>query len=238
MTRSNAVVHGHRHSIRLGARVLIGVLVLVGILMLIGVGVVRRDAASLLQSGSLLELLGVSGGAIVVVLALVGVYSVMVDFVFWEGWMQSFPDASGLFVGNEEKQSSHRHFLVYLDGIHQSEENHPPRVQEFLNCLESEIDNDSLLVKGIEAYTITNVGLRAASYSRWFWQWLFSLQEHHPSGFVQFVCAFCIQANNVIKVGISSDRRYGPVMNYELALKIARRVEALGFHPSHASRVV
>ena len=176
MTRSNAVIHGHRHSIRLGARVLIGVLVLVGILMLIGVGVVRRDAASLLQSGSLLELLGVSGGAIVVVLALVGVYSVMVDFVFWEGWMQSFPDASGLFVGNEEKQSSHRHFLVYLDGIHQSEENHPPRVQEFLNCLESEIDNDSLLVKGIEAYTITNVGLRAASYSRWFWQRLFSLQ--------------------------------------------------------------
>ena len=238
MTRSNAVIHGHRHSIRLGARVLIGVLVLVGILMLIGVGVVRRDAASLLQSGSLLELLGVSGGAIVVVLALVGVYSVMVDFVFWEGWMQSFPDASGLFVGNEEKQSSHRHFLVYLDGIHQSEENHPPRVQEFLNCLESEIDNDSLLVKGIEAYTITNVGLRAASYSRWFWQWLFSLQEHHPNGFVQFVCAFCIQANNVIKVGISSDRRYGPVMNYELALKIARRLEELGFHPSHASRVV
>ncbi len=238
MTRTNAVIHGHRHSIRLGASVLIGVLILVGILMLIGVGVVRRDAASLLQSGSLLELLGVSGGAIVVVLALVGVYSVMVDFVFWEGWMQSFPDASGLFVGNEEKQSSHRHFLVYLDGIHQSEENHPPRVQEFLNCLESEIDNDSLLVKGIEAYTITDVGLRSASCFRWFWQRLFALQEHHPNACVQFICAFCIQVNNVIKVGISSDRRYGPVMNYELALKIARRLEALGFHPSHASRVV
>ena len=163
---------------------------------------------------------------------------VMVDFVFWEGWMQSFPDASGLFVGNEEKRSVHRHFLVYLDGIHQSEESHPPRVQEFLNCLESEIANDSLLVKGIEAYTITDVGRRAASYSRWFWQRLFALQEHHPNAFVQFVCAFCIQANNVIKVGISSDRRYGPVMNYELALKIARRLEQLDFHPSHASRVV
>ena len=93
-------------------------------------------------------------------------------------------------------------------------------------------------MKGIEAYTITNVGLRAASYSRWFWQWLFALQEHHPNGFVQFVCAFCIQANNIIKVGISSDRRYGPVMNYELALKIARRLEKLCFHHLHASRVV
>ena len=236
--RSNAVVQGHRRGLRLGARLLIGVLILVGILMLVGVGVVRRDAGSLLQSGSFQELLGVSGGAIVVVLALVGVYSVMVDFVFWEGWMQSFPDASGLFVGNEEKYSSHQHFLVYLDGIHQTEENHPPRIQEFLGCLESEIDNHSLLVKGIEAYTVTDVGLRSASYSRWFWQWMFSLQEHHSNGFVQFICAFCVQANNIIKVGISSDRRYGPVMNYELALKIARRLEFLGFHPSHATRVV
>ncbi len=238
MTRSNAVVQSHRHGIRLGARVLISVLVLLGIVLLIGFSVVRRDAASLLQSGSLLELLAWSGGVLVVVLALVGVYSVMVDFVFWEGWMQSFPDATGLFVDNEHKQSTHRHFLVYLDGIHQSEENHPPRVQGFLNCLESEIANDALLVKGIEAYTITNVGLRAASYSRWFWQWLFSLQEHHPNGFVRFLCSFCVQANNVIKVGISSDRRYGPVMNYELALKIARRLEQLHFHPSRASRVI
>ena len=69
MTRSNAVVQSHRHGIRLGARVLIGVLVLLGIVLLIGFSVVRRDAASLLQSGSLLELLAWSGGVLVVVLA-------------------------------------------------------------------------------------------------------------------------------------------------------------------------
>ena len=67
---------------------------------------------------------------------------------------------------------------------------------------------------------------------------VFALQEHHPNGFVRFLCSFCVQANNVIKVGISSDRRYGPVMNYELALKIARRLEQLHFHPSRASRVI
>lgn len=238
MTASNAVLRSHRHSIRLGARVLIGALVVVGILLLIGLGVVRKDATSLFQSRALMELLSLSAGVLVIVLALIGVYSVMVDFVFWEGWMQSFPDASGLFADNEKKQSSHRHFLVYLDGIHQSEESHPPRVQEFLSCLEEEIANDSLLVRGIEAYTITDVGLRSASYSRWFWQRLFALQEHHSNGFVKFICAFCIQANNIIKVGISSDRRYGPVMNYELALKIARRLEQMHFHPSHASRIV
>ena len=41
-----------------------------------------------------------------------------------------------------------------------------------------------------------------------------------------------VQANNVIKVGISSDRRYGPVMNYELALKIARRLSQRAFTPA------
>ena len=127
---------------------------------------------------------------------------------------------------------------MYLDGIHQSEESHPPRVSEFLGCLDDAIAADTLLVKGIEAYTITNAGLRSTTLGGWFWQRLFALQEHHPNGLIRFICSFCVQANNVIKVGISSDRRYGPVMNYEIALKIARRLESVGFQPSSAARVV
>jgi len=162
----------------------------------------------------------------------------MVDFVFWEGWMHGLPDPSRLFSADEETDGAHRHYLVYLDGIHQSEESHPPRVSEFLGCLDDAIAADALLVKGIEAYTITNAGLRSTTLGGWFWQRLFALQEHHPNGWIRFICAFCVQANNVIKVGISSDRRYGPVMNYELALKIARRLDSVGFQPSSAARVV
>ena len=64
MTASNAVLRSHRHSIRLGARVLIGALVVVGILLLIGLGVVRKDATSLFQSRALMELLSLSAGRI------------------------------------------------------------------------------------------------------------------------------------------------------------------------------
>lgn len=238
MVESSAAIQQQRSRLRFARRCLIAVLVGVALLSLLGLTAVRRDAAALLQPQSLLELLVWSGFVLVVVVALVGVYSVMADFVFWEGWMRGLPDPSRLFPDEIGQAPIHRHYLVYLDGIHQSEESHPPRVMEFLDCLDNAIAEDTLLVKGIEAYTITNVGLRSTLLAGWFWQRLFSLQEHHPNGLVRLICAFCVQANNVIKVGISSDRRYGPVMNYELALKIARRLGSQGFHPSHAARVV
>lgn len=236
---SSAAVHLQRSRLRFARRCFIAALLGVALLGLLGITAVRRDASDLLRPESLLELLVWAGFVLVVVVALVGVYSVMADFVFWEGWMQGLADPSDLFPEKSGSQPpDHRHYLVYLDGIHQSEECHPPRVSEFLECLDDAIAEDTLLVKGIEAYTITNVGLRSTLLAGWFWQRLFSLQEHHPNGLVRFLCAFCVQANNVIKVGISSDRRYGPVMNYELALKIARRLGLMGFHPSHAARVV
>ena len=234
---SSAVLH-QRRRLRRGRRWLVVALVCVAMLGLLGLTAVRRDAASLLEPQSLLELLTWFGSVVVIVTALVGVYSVMVDFVFWEGWMHGLPDPSRLFSLDGDCDAEHRNYLVYLDGIHQSEESHPPRVSEFLGCLDEAIAADTLLVKGIEAYTITNAGLRSTTLGGWFWQRLFSFQEHHPNGMIRFVCAFCVQANNVIKVGISSDRRYGPVMNYELALKIAHRLDSVGFHPSSAARIV
>ena len=243
MTRSpfsetaTAVQH-QRRRLRGGRRWLGVALICVVILGLLGLTAVRRDAASLLQPESLLELLTWFGCVVGVVVPLVGVYSVMVDFVFWEGWIHGLPDPNRLFATGAEAAGQHHHYVVYLDGIHQSEESHPQRVSDFLGCLEESITDDTILVKGIEAYTITNTGLRSTTFAGWFWQRLFALQEHHPNGLIRFICAFCVQANNVIKVGISSDRRYGPVMNYELALKIARRLSVSGFRPSSASRIV
>ena len=97
------------------------VLVCVAMLGLLGLTAVRRDAASLLQPQSLLELMIWFGSVLVVVVALVGVYSVMVDFVFWEGWMNGLPDPSRLFASGSETSDRHQHYVDYLDGIHHSE---------------------------------------------------------------------------------------------------------------------
>ena len=62
----------------------------------------------LLNPEAIRELLTVCG---VVVVALVGVYSVMVDFVFWEGWMEGLPDPNHLFPDDPEGECDHRHFV-------------------------------------------------------------------------------------------------------------------------------
>ena len=66
----------------------------------------------LLAPQSLFELLTWFGAVVVIVTALVGVYS-MVDFVFWEGWMQGLPDPSRLFCTDDGPNGRHRHYLVY-----------------------------------------------------------------------------------------------------------------------------
>lgn len=238
MTGVIAAIQHHRNHLRFSRRLVVIVLVIVAVLGLLSISALRHDASLIFRREVLDEVTGVTVAVVLIVVALAGMYSVMADFVFWEGWQQGLPDPSHLFETAEAIDAPHRHFVVYLDGIHQSEESHPPRVSDFLDVLQQGIAADMLLVKRIEAYTIMPVGLRASSYSQWFWQRLFALQEQHPIGLIRFLCAFFVQANNVIKVGISSDRRYGPVMNYELALKIARRLEGVGFHPSRASRVV
>ena len=128
--------------------------------------------------------------------------------------------------------------MIYLDGIHQQEKDHPPRVSAFLEELKQRLADDHRLVRDLETYTFLPVALADDSGSAWFWRRLFHWQEHHPNGFVQLLAAVLVQANNVIKVGISSDRRYGPIRNYELALKITLRLAEEGFDPSQGSELV
>ena len=115
-----AAVQPQRRRLRRVRRWLVVVLVCVAMLGLLGLTAVRRDAALLLQPESLLELMTWLGSVLVVVVALVGVYSVMVDFVFWEGWMNGLPDPSRLFTDGSDTSDRHQHYVVYLDGIHQS----------------------------------------------------------------------------------------------------------------------
>ncbi|CAE20606.1 conserved hypothetical protein [Prochlorococcus marinus str. MIT 9313] len=238
MTKTRSSLRHHRELLLTSRRTVVVLMLALATLLFLCLAVIRRDAIALVTSESIDELLKLAALLVIILVPLSGIYSVMLDFVFWEGWLDGLPNPSHLFSERSPDISGHRHYIIYLDGIHQSEEDHPPRVSRFLSQLEEGIDHESILVKGIEAYTIMPVALRSDSYSQWFWRRLFSLQEHHPNSLVRFLSAFCVQANNVIKVGISSDRRYGPVMNYELALKIARRLESLGFHPSKAVRLV
>ena len=164
-----------------------------------------------------------------------GIYSLFTQFAFWEGWLQGLPDANSIFKADlfESKKASNKQvsnsYLVYLDGIHQTEKDHPPRVSDFLDDLQLNLPKNVFLLRGLDSYTVMPTSLVDDAGSAWIWRNLFQFQEHHNNWLVRFICAFLVQANNIIKVGISSDRRYGPILNYELSLKIAMRLTEVGY---------
>lgn len=183
------------------------------------------DLALVLQAVAILGLL---------LIPISGVISVTSQFAFWRGWLGGLPQPGDIFAGlagAPPGTAETRCTIVYLDGIHQSERDHPPRVAAFLALLESRLPSHVRLFKGLETYTVTTARLADDAGGSWFWRRLFALQEHHPNAWVGLICAVLVQANNVIKVGISSDRRYGPILNYELALKVAQRLADQGFLP-------
>ncbi len=168
-----------------------------------------------------------------------GIYSVAGQYAFWNGWLGELPDPARLFAEQAgSAQPSARCYLVYLDGIHQSTEQHPPRVAALLAELAAQLPAGTVLIEAIETYTISPAELAADAGSRWFWRRLFALQESHPNPLVSGICAALVQANNVIKVGISADRRYGPILNYELALKVVQRLVEAGLRQGSGQRIV
>jgi len=210
---------------------------------LIGVGHLLLALRNLLSPADLRVLLQVSGLLLLVLIPAAGIYSLVSEFAFWEGWLDGLPAPASLFpsAGTEPssaQRTGDRCYLVYLDGIHQLERDHPPRVSAFLEVLEQHLPAHALLVRGLETYTVMPVALAEDAGSAWFWRRLFALQEQHPNGWIQLLAAVLVQANNVIKVGISSDRRYGPILNYELALKISLRLAEAGFQPNGQCSIV
>jgi hypothetical protein len=224
-------------SLRLTGRWL-GLVLLIGlVLALLGLGHRFPALQEVIGSPDLAVVLKLVGVLLLVLIPTAGIYSVVTQYAFWEGWLDGLPAPAELFA-LPAGDPAPRLYLVYLDGIHQSELDHPPRVSAFLELLEQQLPPQARLLRGLETYTVMPAALREDRGSSWFWRRLFALQEHHPNALVQLLCAVLVQANNVIKVGISSDRRYGPILNYELALKISLRLAREGFHPDQGCELV
>ena len=240
-----AVGQQQRHLRRTALR--LAVLAAVGIgLGLAGIGALPFHLHRGLASADLAVLLRLGGVLLLLLIPIAGIYSLITQYAFWEGWLDGLPTPDQLFAPSptaggdalEGAAPTIRRYLIYLDGIHQRASDHPPRITEFLDLLQSRLSADTELLRGLETYTVMPVSLQEDKGSRWFWQRLFALQESHPSPLVQGLCAALVQANNVIKVGISSDQRYGPILNYELALKIALRLSEAGLKPEQGGELV
>lgn len=239
-------VHHERRKIRQALLLLIAGTLL---LSLVGSQQLRGALLTVLTAADLRLLLLWGAAALLLLIPIAGIVSLVSQFAFWEGWLDGLPDVEALWAGTGTddpgtlpdgagEPSADQSVIVYLDGIHQSELDHPPRVATFLAELEQRLPTGVRLLRGLETYTVMPVALREDSGGSWFWRRLFALQEQHPGGWLPLLAAVLVQANNVIKVGISSDRRYGPIRHYELALKIVLRLREQGFRPGGRGRLI
>lgn len=205
---------------------------------LVGLGQLWLRLRELLGAAEQAPLLRVTALLVALLIPTAGIYSLVTQFAFWEGWIEGLPEPAQLFAAPPAPTwPAPRRYVVYLDGIQQRRSDHPPRITAFLRRLERALGSDTKLVEAIEAYTVLPVGLAEEPGSAWFWRRLLRLQEQHPNALVQVLAAVLVQANNVIKVGISADRRYGPILNVELALKVAGQLADAGFHPSSGASI-
>jgi hypothetical protein len=226
--------------ISLGGCLLAGGVLVVGALLHGGL-----ERFGLARSNDLQELALLLAWLLGLLVPISGIYSVAGQYAFWNGWLGELPDPAQVFAQGEQQRAATGEaaaavdrFVVYLDGIHQSEQEHPPRVAALLQDLEGQLPAGTLLIQGVQTYTISPAELAADAGSRWFWRRLFLLQENHPNRLVNAICGGLVQANNVIKVGISADRRYGPILNYELALKVVQRLVEAGLRQGSGQRIV
>lgn len=242
-----AAIREQLRALRLDRRLALSVLLTLLVLGAVVSPRLRGLLLTLLDPPELWLLLPWGLAAVLLLVPIAGIVSLVSQYAFWEGWLSGLPDPATLFPrpnpGSAQAEDragggAPRGYVIYLDGIHQYSFDHPPRVTAFLGDLERRLGPGIQLVRGFETYTVMPVPLAEDRGGAWFWRRLFALQEHHPLVLVRAFTAALVQANNIIKVGISSDRRYGPIGHYELALRIAERLAHAGFHPEQGANLV
>jgi len=100
-------------------------------------------------------------------------------------------------------------YVVYMDGVGQSNHEYLPEIEEFLTAMAAQLPNDIVLIKGIIPYSVLNRPLTEDRPLAFFWRLADTLRIKNPSNLIG---AF-VNIRNVFIVAISADQRYGPIYN-------------------------
>jgi hypothetical protein len=171
-----------------------------------------------------LDLLGI--GLIAFVIA--ALLSPLEALGWWAGWygdpvkIRDVPKSTETQVTVEGQISR---YIVYLDGIGQSEYTYSPEAEEFLQKLEAALP-DMVLIQGIMPYSVLNRSLtsRDRRFS-WFWRLVNWLRVNRSLG----ILGTLINLRNLLIVAVSADRRYGPIYNQGMAQLIYDSLIAYGY---------
>ncbi|HIK17469.1 MAG TPA: CAAX protease [Leptolyngbyaceae cyanobacterium M33_DOE_097] len=152
---------------------------------------------------------------------------------WWAGWYGDRLDATTIHPGIlttpvVDGQAASR-YVVYLDGIGQSNREHLPTVERFLDELEVILPDDIRVIKGIMPYSVMNNPLTGERPLAALWRLTERLRLQNRA----FLLSVLVNLRNILVVAVSADQRYGPIYNRGVAQVIYNGLIYHGYDLNH-----
>lgn len=151
-----------------------------------------------------------------VALVVAGLLAPLETLGWWAGWYEddvnTTVNAGELAQAPQPNQTFSR-YVVYLDGIGKSTFEYLPDIEEFLDTLAPTLPADVALVRGIMPYSVMNSPLDENRPLAFLWSYADKLRFANPAS----ILGLLVNIRNVLIVGVSADKRYGPLYNQGMA---------------------
>ena len=152
----------------------------------------------------------------VVAIIVAGLLAPLETLGWWAGWyddeVNTIDNAGKLAEPVADYQKISR-YIVYLDGIGKSSFEYLPDIEEFLNTLAPALPDDMALIRGIMPYSVLNNPLDRDRPLAFLWKLIEKSRLANPASLLGLL----INIRNVLIVGVSADKRYGPLYNQGIA---------------------
>ena len=133
---------------------------------------------------------------------------------WWAGWYGNPLDTTPNSKATQPpQQNAAIRYVIYLDGISQSQFEYTPDIQDFFAALQPALTEEVVLVKEIMAYSVRNKPLTGERPLAFFWRLADRFRLKNPAS----LFGYLVNIRNVWIVAVSADKRYGPIYNLGIA---------------------
>ncbi|WOD40199.1 CAAX protease [Nodosilinea sp. E11] len=152
----------------------------------------------------------------IVALVVAGLLAPLETLGWWAGWYDDEVNTTvnaGELAEPVADPSQVSRYVVYLDGIGISSFEYLPDIEEFLDTLAPHMPQGVALIRGIMPYSVMNAPLDEDRPLSFLWRYADKLRFANPMS----VLGLLVNIRNVLIVGVSADKRYGPLYNQGIA---------------------
>lgn len=166
----------------------------------------------------------------IVALVVAGLLAPLETLGWWAGWYDDEIDTTlnaGELARPISASQTIKRYIVYLDGIGKSTHEYLPDIEEFLDTLAPTLPKDMALLRGIMPYSVINNPLDQDRPLAFLWKIADQARFANPASLLGLL----VNIRNVLIVGVSADKRYGPIYNQGIAQVVYNGLLKNGYQP-------